>query len=151
LKAPAGGFEDQKISALFFPQPAATGSASTPSSTSPPKGTKKENKRGEIAGVVVGAIVLLGLVGGLAAFFIFRKRSQQAPLATDPEKKYGGIGDESLHELHEVHYAELEGKHDYNEMPTTVMHHELPADECTAELDAKSSVPYHGEEGIDNS
>jgi hypothetical protein len=145
LKAPAGGFGDQKVSALFFPPPVATGSAATPSPTSSNETQsskkKKNNNSGEVAGIAIGAVALLALLGGMAIFLISRKRTPKTQFGGDPEKKSGAMDSESCHELHGNQYAELEGKHDYNELPTNVTHHELPADERSVELDAKSSVP----------
>jgi hypothetical protein len=147
LKAPAGGFQDPKLATLFFPS-ASTGSSanpSSPSSSNSAQKPKKKNNGGEIAGGVVGGLALIGLIGGLAFFFIFRKRQQQTPVVSDLEKKNGDISGEVSHELYGDEYAELEGKHDYNELPTTVVHHELPADEHSVELDAKSSRHPHAD------
>jgi hypothetical protein len=135
LKAPAGGFEDQKLSALFFP-PTPTGSTATSTSTSSqlPQ-SKKRNNGGMIAGGVIGGLVILGLIAALAYFLVLRKRPQPAQATHDTEKKQSELF-ESRHELHTHEYAELESKH-FNELPTTIVHHELPAHEHSVEMDAK--------------
>ncbi|KAF2666045.1 hypothetical protein BT63DRAFT_481855 [Microthyrium microscopicum] len=101
INAPAAGFAQKGLQALFYP-PSSNSTMTPAAGSGATKDDKTKTPVGVIVGIVIAVLVILGLIGALV-FLCMRRRRQQAFCLKD-DQKVGGSESHLMSgsELHEI-------------------------------------------------
>lgn len=144
LKSPSSGFSSKSVEALFAARGVNANPSNNPGTDSPSKGSqKKKTNAGAIAGAVFGVLLGLGLIAGIAFFFL-RRRTQVVEMRCPSNSK-------PFVAARDMDKSELGGESPYTKSiaelsATDVVYYELPGS-GKVELDGNSYIEAASRQG----